>query len=180
MRYRFRQSGFTLIELLVVIAIIGLLSSIVLIGLNRARMKARDTKRIADITQIRKALEMYLLEYNAYPALQGEFELGCGTWDTANVDNDGNGRFFIEPLETSGLIAKMPKDPIGTDTCYGNTYRYYVYPGGIWPDCPVNFYVLGIADLESTNGPHPSSPGWKCTGRDWQAELEWVTGSFEK
>lgn len=54
-----RAQGFTLIELLVVIAIIGLLSSVVLVSLNSARMKARDARRIVDLKQIRLALEMY-------------------------------------------------------------------------------------------------------------------------
>ena len=39
-----KDKAFTLIELLVVIAIVGLLSSIVLIGVNSARGKARIAK----------------------------------------------------------------------------------------------------------------------------------------
>jgi type II secretion system protein G len=62
------QSGFTLIELLVVVAIIGLLSSIVLISLNVARSRARDAKRIADISQVGKALEVYYNDNSGYPA----------------------------------------------------------------------------------------------------------------
>lgn len=43
--------------MLVVVAIIGLLSSVVVIGVGGARQKARDTKRIADLRQIQTYLE---------------------------------------------------------------------------------------------------------------------------
>lgn len=51
--------GFTLVELLVVIAIIGVLSSLVLLQLGTARAKARDAKRISDISALRTASELY-------------------------------------------------------------------------------------------------------------------------
>lgn len=51
--------GFTLVELLVVIAIIGVLSSLVLLQLGTARAKARDAKRISDISSFRTAMELY-------------------------------------------------------------------------------------------------------------------------
>lgn len=62
-----RIKGFTLIELLVVVAIIGILSSVVLASLNSARMKARDTKRMTNLTQIWTALEMYYNDHGYYP-----------------------------------------------------------------------------------------------------------------
>ncbi|MFA6407635.1 MAG: prepilin-type N-terminal cleavage/methylation domain-containing protein [Candidatus Paceibacterota bacterium] len=46
------QQGFTLIEMLVVVAIVGLLSSVVVVGLGGARSKARDAKRIAEVQTI--------------------------------------------------------------------------------------------------------------------------------
>ena len=61
------KEGFTLIELLVVISIIGLLASVVLVSLNSARAKSRDVKRVADMNQMAKALELYFNEKNTYP-----------------------------------------------------------------------------------------------------------------
>ncbi len=62
-----RQRGFTLVELLVVIAIIGLLATVGVVSLNQARAKARDAKRLSDVKQISKALELYLSGPQQYP-----------------------------------------------------------------------------------------------------------------
>ncbi len=66
---RTKRQGFTLIELLVVIAIIGILSTLAIVALGSARQKARDSKRVADLNQIGKALELYYNDNNAYPTI---------------------------------------------------------------------------------------------------------------
>ena len=61
------QKGFTLVELLVVIAIIGILATLLLLQLGVARSTAKDAKRIADINQVRTALELYFDDNGQYP-----------------------------------------------------------------------------------------------------------------
>ncbi len=61
------QKGFTLVELLVVIAIIGILATLLLLQLGVARQRARDAKRIADVNQVRTALELYFDDNGQYP-----------------------------------------------------------------------------------------------------------------
>ncbi|MEK7525734.1 MAG: type II secretion system protein [Patescibacteria group bacterium] len=103
------QKGFTLIELLVVIAIIGILATLVLLQLGTARSRARDAKRIADVSQLRAAIELYYEDNNgAYPA----------DITTANL---------------SKYLTNVPVDPLNSALTYGyktkdaNKYSYQIW-----------------------------------------------------
>lgn len=116
------KRGFTIIELIVVIAIIAVLSSIVMVGVNNFRAKARDARRVSDLRNIRKALEMYFVDNGFYPPS------GCGY--------DCNGYFVsYDPSSWQTLenylkpyISSLPKDPVNSacapwgDDCYSYTY----------------------------------------------------------
>jgi len=132
-----KQKGFTLVELLVVIAIIGVLATLVLLQLGTARARARDTKRITDINQIRTAVESY-------------FEDNGGTYPTT-IDQTTLGKY----------LTKVPVDPL-TGQAYG--YAYHSIGGGrvdgyqVWVKLEQTAAALnGDVDIDS------KSLGWSGT-----------------
>ena len=113
------KDGFTLIELLVVIAIIGLLASIVLASLNTARAKARDTRRIEDIAQVKTSLELYFNDNGNYPSITGS---NCLT----------NGWSQLKSALVPKYIASLPSDPLSGSYQYcsnmaSNSQEYAIY-----------------------------------------------------
>ena len=104
--------GFTLIELLIVIAIIGILSAIVLVSLNIAQIKARDSKRTGDLEQVTKALELYRSDNGVYPS-HGGTQYGCTSANCLSVLTD-------ELVPT--YLPSIPVDPKEGNSSTG--YRY--------------------------------------------------------
>ncbi len=98
------KKGFTLIELLIVVAIIGLLSTLAVVSLGSARVKARDSKRLADLKQLQTALELYYTDQNAYPTGSS---ISLGTTSYACLNAAG----FTTTGCSSPYMGAVPADP---------------------------------------------------------------------
>ena len=61
-----RRAGFTLIELLVVIAIVGVLASLLLPALSRAKTAAQSVKCRSNLRQLGLGTAMYVADFGAY------------------------------------------------------------------------------------------------------------------
>ena len=133
---RRRQKGFTLVELLVVIAIIGVLATLVLLQLGTARARARDTRRITDVNQLRTAVEQY-------------FEDNGGVYPTV-LDSSTIGRY----------LTRVPVDPLN-----GNAYGYAYNPASnpsqyqVWALLEQTAAALtGDADIDSSTWSGAKAP----------------------
>jgi len=63
------SKGFTLIELLVVIAVIGLITSIIVVGIAERDKDAQDSAIIGELDQIRKQVEQFYVNNDGYQGL---------------------------------------------------------------------------------------------------------------
>lgn len=95
------KKGFTLIEVLIVVAIVGILASVVLVGLGPVQKRGRDARRISDLRQAQTGLELYYNKNGSYPA--------SSDWAT-----------LTNTLKSAGIgVSNIPKDPSA-----GKTYMY--------------------------------------------------------
>ncbi len=109
---RQQQAGFTLIEIMVVILILGLLATLVVQSLRGATDKAKRTKAMADIAELKTALDRYYIDNGSYPSSDQGLQ--------ALVSPPGG-----QGGDPEGYIKRVPNDPWNHPYVYqsdGNTY----------------------------------------------------------
>jgi len=105
-----KARGFTLVEMLIVLAVLGVLATAILLTLNPIEQlhKANDAKRKTDLSQVKRALDLYYDDNGRYPASSVDFKI-------VNVATTLNWGSAWQPYMNA-----LPKDPKSS-----NTYEYY-------------------------------------------------------
>ena len=149
-----KQKSFTLIELLVVIAIIGLLASIVSVGIKGVRERSRDAVRKHDLHTIQIALETYWQFYERYPseALCTDSSVGSdGCSIPSPPQNYWHPNSDLQDLVSEGFLGTISVDPINDAS-----YYYWYEPDNVnqgSPPCQVNTCRWSLCcRLETTGG----------------------------
>ena len=103
------KEGFTLIELLLVVSIIGILATFTAVLVTNARADSRDSVRIANLTQIMTAIELFKSIEGAYPIAGA-----CG--ENGVLANAGKlcGSYVFQSASKK-YISRLPQDPQGGD-----------------------------------------------------------------
>lgn len=157
------KKGFTIIELIVCVSIIALLATTISVSTVRARERSRDTKRLADLSQVQTALELYrsnLVNGEVpTPSSYGEGEIDG--WDTSRVNQNGTGENWLDFL--TQYLSRPPNDPYNNAEYF---YRYQKFPANSL-GCTGSFYVLQVEKFEAESDNHGFGA---CPDRDFLAE----------
>lgn len=153
--------GFTLIEVIIVVAIIGVLAAVVILNLNSAQAKSRDSRRISDMNTVSKAFQMYFEKNNTYnvdgtgclPTSPGSGWFNYGN-QTGTASCVYSGPSINQGLVNAGFLNGTVIDPTGQAT--GHSYMFY-YWGNVkasvyaWLENPTAAQSATMANSAITN-----------------------------
>lgn len=124
-----KSRGFTLLELLVVIAIVGLLTYVIVVSINSARIKSRNAKRVTDIHQIFNAFNLNADNLNVLNSIPSNQWVCIGStcyegWSSFTTPAALDA--FLNPV-----LSSKPNDPKGGNRGYGGYLFVRDFPGDV-------------------------------------------------
>ncbi|MEK7630249.1 MAG: type II secretion system protein [Patescibacteria group bacterium] len=127
-----RQYGFTLIEMLIVIAVIGILSSVLLTALGPARDKAKDSRIVQEVNQVRNLAET-MYSNGSYNSLE---EISDGT-----LINNPSLKALADDITTQGGALRIIKSTPQGAKAY-STYSKLNVQAGAEPNLETQYYCV--------------------------------------
>jgi prepilin-type N-terminal cleavage/methylation domain-containing protein len=131
-----KQKGFTIVELLIVVVVIGILAAITVVAYNGVQQRTKNTKRMADLSSVARALEAQYAANGKYPDGGG----GCLSSPWWNCWGYQSSNSLLE----SSYMTSMPQDPgfVDNGAC-GNPNGYLTRAYWYSPTTDRQGYVLG-------------------------------------
>jgi len=149
---RSARKGFTLVELLVTTSIIGLLSVVGTASYSFVRGKARDARRVSDVSAIFNAIELYFEQHGSYPSSPGA-GIVLGSDDAKMISDAG-----ITPnggQQGSIYMQNVPFNPLPNGLPY--VYHSKGRDGGTCSAAACPSYEFAFA-LEYPTGSYAAGP----------------------
>lgn len=151
-RMRSTSAGFTLVELMIVAGIIGVLSTMVILNVDKARARSRDAQKKTNLATINLAL-------NSFYVMNGRMPLN---YNGGNPACDGSSAWnsSMQELVDAGLLQSIPRTP----SAYG-LYCYFDYGSGdigalVWTYLETGTPNTGASPTSPVCLPWPSEPQW--------------------
>lgn len=140
---------------MVVVGIIGMLSALAIVSFGTQRVRSREARRIADVSEIVTGVDSYYALNGAYPLAPGD---DCSDKNTGcSIDR------YLGGLVSTGILKKLPQDPYPAYTssdytlgrCVNYAYKTQGTADGSGFPSYLEYRVSFGAEMIGVNGKHP-------------------------
>ncbi|EKE28333.1 MAG: hypothetical protein ACD_3C00075G0001 [uncultured bacterium (gcode 4)] len=107
-KHKLNTNAFTLVELIVVIVILAILATIAFLSFSSQSWSARDSTRLADISSIKKSVEMYNVNSWLYPSPDWAYSFTYSGWTIWNQWKMWDSAYKL----LQKTLSKKVKDPL--------------------------------------------------------------------
>jgi general secretion pathway protein G len=105
-----KNRGFSLIELVIVVVMIAIIAAIAIPRMSRGAAGAADSALTADLTQLRKAIDLYQTEHQAWPTVAGFVDQMTKKTNASGTTDSSAGALIYGPY-----LRDVPTLPVGTE-----------------------------------------------------------------